>query len=175
MFRVQAPSGAWSEYVHPLAAGEAYNNSWDAITPSGAWMLAGEWDTMTRLLGFATPGLNPAATPANLPIAFTVQLDQPVRDVQGCDFYSATVLLCSSDDGTTKPLLQLDLAHALDGTNVVAHVTVLRPLPQSSACTGSFEAEGIDYQPSDGTLHVIVMSPSICVAFDSKTWRFTQG
>jgi hypothetical protein len=175
MFRAQAPNGTWREYVHPLAAGEEYNNSWDAITPNGSWMLAGEWDTMSRLLGFATPGLNPAANPANLPTAFTVQLDQPVRNVQGCDFYSATVLLCSSDDGTTKPLLQIDLAHALDGTAVTGHVTVLRSLPQSSACTGSFEAEGIDYQPTDGTLRVIVMSPSICVAIDSKTWRFKQG
>src|SRR5689334_11706678 len=43
MFRVQAPDGTWSEYVHALAPGEAYNNSWDAISPSGAWMLAGEW------------------------------------------------------------------------------------------------------------------------------------
>jgi hypothetical protein len=182
MFRVQAPDGAWSEYVHALAAGEAYNNSWDAISPNGAWMLAGEWGTMNRLLGFATPGLNPAATPgANLPIAFTVRLDHAVRDVQGCDFYSATVLLCSSDDpdgslfGITKPLLQIDLARAPDGGDVTGHVTALRQLPLSSGCSGAFEVEGIDYQESDGTLRVIVMSPSICLIIDSKTWRFRQG
>jgi len=87
MFRAQAPDGTWSEYVHALASGEAYNNSWDAISPDGAWMLAGEWGTMDRLLGFATPGPNPAAVPgANLPTAFTVHLDHAVRDVQGCEF-----------------------------------------------------------------------------------------
>jgi hypothetical protein len=26
----------------------------------------------------------------------------------------------------------------------------------------------------DGTLRVIVMSPGICVVFDSKTWRFRK-
>ncbi|WP_432842939.1 hypothetical protein [Dactylosporangium sp. CA-092794] len=182
MFRAQSPSGAWTEYAHPLASGEAYNNSWDAITPNGTWMLAGEWGTMDRLLGFATPGLNPAAVPgATLPLAFTVRLDHPVRDVQGCDFSSATVLLCSSDDpdgtlfGTTKPLLQVDLSRAPDGADVTGHVTALRQLPLSSGCSGEFEVEGIDYQETDGTLRVIVMSPSICVLFDSKTWRFKQG
>lgn len=182
MFRVQAPDGSWKEYVHPLASGEAYNNSWVAISPDGAWMLAGEWGTMDRILGFATPGLNPAATPgADLPIAFTVQLDHRVRDVQGCDFYSATVLLCSSDDpdgslfGITKPLLEVDLAHAPDGTDVTGRVTALQQLPLSSACSGTFEVEGIDYQDSDGTLRVIVMSPGICVLLDSKTWRFQRG
>jgi hypothetical protein len=182
MFRAQSPAGAWTEYPHALAPGEAYNNSWDAITPDGTWMLAGEWGTMNRLLGFAAPGLNPAAVPgANLPLAFTINLDHSVRDVQGCDFFSATVVLCSSDDpdgslfGLTKPLLQIDLARAPDGAGVTGHVTALRQLPLSSACSGTFEAEGIDYQPADGTLRVIVMSPSVCVVLDSKTWRFHQG
>ena len=148
MFRAQAPDGSWSEFVHALAPGEAYNNSWDAISPDGAWMLAGEWGTMDRLLGFATPGLNPAATPgANLPSSFTVHLDHAVRDVQGCDFFSPTVLLCSSDDpegslfGITKPLLQVDLAHAPNGTDVTGHVTALRQLPLSSSCTGARSEE----------------------------------
>jgi hypothetical protein len=182
MFRAQSPTGAWTEYPHQLTPGEEYNNSWDAITPDGTWMLAGEWDTMDRLLGFATPGLNPAAVAgSNLPLAFTVHLDHPVRDVQGCDFFSATTLLCSSDDadttlfGIAKPLLQVDLARTPDGADVTGHVTALRPLPQSSACSGTFEVEGIDYQAADGTLRVIVMSPSICVVIDSKTWRFKQG
>jgi len=181
MFRAQSPSGAWTEYFHPLADGEAYNNSWDAITPGGSWMLAGEWGTMDRLLGFATPGLNPAATPGNLPLAFTVHLDHPVRDVQGCDFLDATTLLCSSDDpdgslfGLIKPLLQVDLARAPDGSDVDGHVTALRALPLTSACTGTFEVEGIDYQPTDGTLRVIVMSPGVCLLLDSKTWRLQQS
>jgi hypothetical protein len=182
MFRAQSPSGTWTEYFHPLASGEAYNNSWDAITPGGSWMLSGEWGTMDRLLGFATPGLNPAAVAgADLPLAFTVHLDHPVRDVQGCDFFDATTLLCSSDDpdgglfGITKPLLRVDLARSPDGSDVDGHVTALRELPLTSACSGSFEVEGIDYQAGDGTLRVIVMSPGVCVLFDSKTWRLRQS
>lgn len=145
-------------------------------------MLSGEYGTMDRLLGFATPGLNPVTAPGvNLASAFTVRLDHQVRDVQGCDFLSALTLLCSSDDpagdlfGLTKPLLQVDLAHALDGTDVTAHVTAVQQVPLSSACGGTFEVEGIDYAPSDNTLRIIVMSPSVCILFDSKTWRLRQG
>src|SRR5690348_4760399 len=70
MFRVQAPGGAWSEYVHALSPGEALNNSFDTISPDGQWMVSGEWGTMTRLLVFPTPGVNPSTSPsANLPQA----------------------------------------------------------------------------------------------------------
>lgn len=182
MYRAQAPDGTWREYVHALRPDEAFNNSFDAISPDGAWMLSGEWNTMTRLLGFATPGLNPAAVPgANLPTAFTVHLDSPVRDVQGCTFFSARTLLCASDDAATdlfgmlKPLLRVDLARPLDGADVTGHVTALRPLPLSSICSGSFEVEGVDYDRADGTLRVIVMSPGICVVLDSKSWRLRQA
>ncbi|MFC8564608.1 hypothetical protein ACFUIW_02405 [Streptomyces sp. NPDC057245] len=182
MFRVQAPDGSWSEYVHELSAGEALNNSWSAISPDGQWMLSGEWGTMDRLLVFPTPGVNPDTSPsANLPQAATVHLDHAVRDVQGCDFLDATTLLCSSDDpagtlfGITKPLLQIDLAAAPDGTDVTGHVTALRQLPLRSACSGDFEAEGIDYDRRTGTLRVIVVSPGFCVLTDSVTYRFTRG
>lgn len=63
MFRVQAPDGGWSEYVHALSPGEALNNSFDTITPDGQWMVSGEWGTMTRLLVFPTPGVNPSTSP----------------------------------------------------------------------------------------------------------------
>lgn len=183
MFRVQAPDGGWSEYVHTLSAGEARNNSWSAISPDGQWMLAGEWGTMNRLLVFPTPGVNPATSPsANLPQAATVHLDHAVRDVQGCDFLDATTLLCSSDDpegtlfGITKPLLRIDLSAPPTGAaDVTGHVTALRQLPLRSACSGSFEAEGVDYDRRTGTLRVIVVSPGFCVLTDSKTYRFTQG
>ncbi|MCV2464486.1 hypothetical protein OEB94_35010 [Streptomyces sp. ICN988] len=183
MFRVQAPDGGWSEYVHTLSAGEARNNSWSAISPDGQWMLAGEWGTMNRLLVFPTPGVNPATSPsANLPQAATVHLDHAVRDVQGCDFLDATTLLCSSDDpegtlfGITKPLLRIDLSAPPTGAaDVTGHVTALRQLPLRSACSGSFEAEGVDYDRRTGILRVIVVSPGFCVLTDSKTYRFTQG
>lgn len=183
MFRVQAPGGAWSEYVHTLSGGEALNNSWVAVAPAGQWMLAGEYGTMSRLLVFPTPGVNTSTSPsANLPQASTVNLDHAVRDVQGCDFVTATQLLCSSDDpagtlfGITKPLLQIDLSAAPNGTsNVTGHVTALRQLPLRSGCSGTFEAEGIDYDRRSGTLRVIVVSPGFCVLTDSKTYRFTKS
>jgi len=183
MYRVKAPNGTWSEYVHTLSPGEALNNSWVAVSPDGQWMLSGEWGTMTRFLVFPTPGVNASTSPsANLPQAATVTLDHAVRDVQGCDFLSATRLLCSSDDpagtlfGYTKPLLQIDLSAAPTGSaNVSGHVTALRQLPLRSSCSGEFEAEGIDYDRRTGTLRVIVVSPGFCVLTDSKTYRFTRS
>jgi hypothetical protein len=183
MYRVQAPGGAWSEYVHTLGAGEALNNSWDAVSPDGQWMLSGEWGTMTRLLVFPTPGVNPSTSPsANLPQVSAVRLDHAVRDVQGCDFSGPTTLLCSSDDpegslfGLTKPLLRIDLSAAPNGTaDVSGHVTALRQLPLRSSCSGTFEAEGIDYDRRSGVLRVIVVSPGFCVLTDSKTYKFTRS
>lgn len=182
MFRVQSPSGTWAEYVHTLSSGEALNNSWVAVAPAGQWMLAGEYGTMSRLLVFPTPGVNASTSPsANLPQVSTVNLDHAVRDVQGCDFVTATRLLCSSDDpagtlfGITKPLLQIDLSAEPGTTNVSGHVTALRQLPLRSGCSGTFEAEGIDYDRRDGTLRVIVVSPGFCVLTDSKTYRFTKS
>ncbi|ARQ71981.1 hypothetical protein [Streptomyces marincola] len=183
MFRVQAPDGSWAEYVHALGPGEALNNSWVAVSPDGQWMLAGEYGTMSRLLVFPTPGVNPATSPsADLPHVATVHLDRPVRDVQGCDFSGPTTLLCSSDDpagtlfGMTKPLLQVDLSGAPSGTaDVSGRVTALRQLPLRSGCSGAFEAQGVDYDRRTGTLRVIVMSPGFCVLTDSMTYRFTRG
>ncbi|MDI9833135.1 hypothetical protein [Streptomyces sp. KAU_LT] len=182
MFRVQAPNGGWSEYVHALGPGEALNNSFVAISPGGQWMVSGEWGTMTRLLVHPTPGVNPATSPsANLPWTSSIRLDRPVRDVQGCDFRDATTLLCSSDDpdgslfGITKPLLQIDLSTAPGASDVTGRVTALRRLPLRSSCSGSFETEGIDYDRRTGTLRVIVISPGFCVLTDSKTYRFTRG
>ncbi|WP_171117199.1 MULTISPECIES: hypothetical protein [unclassified Streptomyces] len=183
MFRVQSPGGTWSEYVHTLGAGEALNNSWVAISPDGQWMLAGEYGTMNRLLVFPTPGANPSTSPsANLPQVATVHLDHAVRDVQGCDFTGPTTLLCSSDDpagtlfGIAKPLLQVDLSAPPNGaSDVSGHVTALRQLPLRSGCSGTYEAEGIDYDRRTGTLRVIVLSPGFCILTDSKTYRFTRS
>jgi hypothetical protein len=174
MFRVESPSGTWSEYTHRLAAGEAFNNSFDAIAPGGQWMVAGEWGTVDRLLVFPTPGIaftNPAA---DLPNSFAIRLSPAVTNVQGCEFTTATQLLCSSD-GPGKPLLQVDLAAPLSGSDVAGRVTTLGALPQVSACGGNFETEGIDFDARDGTLRVIMISPGICAAFDSKTWRFKHN
>jgi hypothetical protein len=171
MYRVWSPSGTSADFTHTLASGEAYNNSFAAISPDGRWLVSGEWGTMSRLLVFPMPYLNSAAPAAgsNLPLATTINLKTPVNDVQGCDFVSGTRLLCGSDDsagtlyGITKPLLQIDLSAALSGSAVTGTVTALGQLPLQSTCTGTFEVEGIDYATATGDLRVEVIPPGACI------------
>ncbi|MEU4195640.1 hypothetical protein AB0E69_27320 [Kribbella sp. NPDC026611] len=180
LYRVQSPAGTYANYVHALEPWEALNNSFAAVSPDAQWMVTGEWGTMDRLLVLPMPGVAATDPTKNLPYAAAVRLDHQVRDVQGCDFVTATQLLCSSDDpagtlfGTTKPLLQVDLSGPVGSTDVTGHVTSLGQLPLKSGCSGEFEVEGIDYYEPDATLRVVVMSPSICVGIDSKTYRFQR-
>ncbi|TDW14053.1 hypothetical protein [Kribbella kalugense] len=180
LFRVQSPSGTWANYTHALESWEANNNSFAAVSPDAHWLVNGEWGTMDRLLVFPMPGVAATDPTQNLPYASAIRLDHQVRDVQGCDFVTATQLLCSSDDpdgtlfGTTKPLLQVDLSVPVGAGDVTGHVTSLGQLPLQSACSGNFEVEGIDYYEPDATLRVVIMSPSACIAFDSKTYRFQR-
>lgn len=180
LFRVQAPDGTWANYKHALESWEANNNSFAAVSPDARWLVAGEYGTMDRLLVHPMPGAVFTDPAQNLPFASAIRLDHPVRDVQGCDFQTATRLLCSSDDpagtlfGTTKPLLQVDLSGPLAGSDVSGHVTSLGQLPLKSGCSGTFEVEGLDFDERDNTLRVVVMSPSICILFDSMTYRFRQ-
>jgi hypothetical protein len=170
LFEVTTPAGAVHDFVHPLAPGEEANNSFAAVTPDGRWMVSGEWDQMTRLLVFPTPILNRSAPlgTGSLPLAATIALDAPVRDVQGCTFVNATQLLCSTDDPGTdlwpvpRQLLQVTLPHPLQGRRVNGRVTWLGPLPQQSECRGTYEVEGIDYDHSSGTLRVEVRPPGRC-------------
>lgn len=126
------------------------------------------------------PGIAHSDPAANLSLSSTVVLDRPVRDIQGCDFVTDRQLLCSSNDpegalfGVTKPLLQVDLDGPVSGSDVPGRVTALGQLPLESGCSGEFEAEGIDFDERDATLRVVVLSPGICIAFDSKTWRFRR-
>lgn len=90
---------------------------------------------------FPAPLLNPATprTGGTLAQAGQISLDKPVRDIQGCDFVTATRLVCASDDGSgtlfpqSRPLLQVDLPHPLDGKPVTGRVSSLFGLP-SRAC-----------------------------------------
>ncbi len=179
MFAVTAPDGTETDFVHHDLAGEEYNNSFAAVSPDSQWMVAGEWDQMTRLLVFPTPILNPAATDAaaDLPVVAQIDLDTTVVDIQGCTFQSPTRLFCSSDDPVAqnglprKALLQLDLDHPLDGHDVAGHVTPLfaLPVPQSScpitapgSWPGDMEIEGVDFDRVRGELRVEIIPPGIC-------------
>lgn len=173
LFRVTTPDGRDYDYVHRLASGEAANNSWAAVSADRQWMLSGEFGTMTRFLMFPTPLLNPATPRAGGPLglAATVALDRPVRDVQGCDFGTATRLLCTAED---TRLLQVDLAAAPSGADLRAHVTVLGRLPLTSLCLGRFEAEGIDYDASTGDVRVIVNPPVLCSYAVTDVYTFRE-
>lgn len=163
MFEVTTPSGQTYDYTHPLDPGELLNNSFAAVSPDAQWLVAGEWGTMDRLQVFPAPLTNPAtpATGGTLAQAGQITLDHPVDDVQGCDFASATRLLCSSDDAA-KDVLQVDLPHPLDGTPVTGTVSTLFQLPETSVCSGTYEAEGIDYDAAARILRVEIVPPSVC-------------
>ncbi|WP_163572528.1 hypothetical protein [Fodinicola feengrottensis] len=174
MMLVTTPGGQRYEYVHQLGDGEttANANAYTTVSPDGQWLVSSELAPVTRLLVFPAPLLNPVLprTGGNLPLAGRVLLEQLVRNPQGCDFVSATRLICASDDSnndlypTSKPLLQIDLAHRLDGKDVTAHVTWLAQLPLRSSCVGAYTVEGVDYDTVTGNLRVEVNAPSPCNA-----------
>ncbi len=182
LFNVITPTGLSYDYQHLLASGEASNNSFAAISPDGQWLVSGEWGTKSRLLVYPMPILNPSTAPTGgpLPLSGLINLASPVRDIQGCTFTSATRLLCSSDDPvpdlqpTPKPLVQVDLASALSGASVNATVTSLGELPQVSACTGSFETEGLDFDIATSVLRVIVVPPAPC-AIQSDVYQYVPS
>jgi len=182
MFLVTTPSGTTLQYVHTLVPGEEYNNSFDTIAPGTQWMVSGEWDTMSHLQIYPTPSLN-HRTPAaggQLPLAGYIQLDHKVSYIQGCDFTSGTTLLCASDDDSRtlfsnqKPLLEVVLPHALNGTTVTGHVIDLGSIPQESACSGTFEAEGVDYAVASGTFRVEIIQPGSCI-LHTTVYEYTRA
>ncbi|MFD9002598.1 hypothetical protein ACFV0T_16715 [Streptomyces sp. NPDC059582] len=182
MFAVTTPAGKRYDYVHPLDPGEKLNNSFATVSPDGQWLVSGEWGDQNRLQVFPAPLLNPAtpATGGALPQAPQITLDKPVRDIQGCDFVTETRLVCASDDASgtlfpqVRPLLQIDLPHALDGGPVTGSVTSLFALPQRSLCTdGTFEAEGVDYDMTSATLRAEVIPPGVC-ALATTVYAYRQ-
>ncbi|MET9548859.1 hypothetical protein ABZY36_26630 [Streptomyces sp. NPDC006627] len=171
MFAVTAPDGKRHLYEHRLDAGEKLNNSFAAVSPDARWLVSGEWGDQKRLQVFPAPLLNPSTPPAGgaLPQAGQITLDKPVRDIQGCDFVSATRLVCASNDASRelfpedRPVLQVDLERALDGRPVTGRVSSLFAVPQRSVCSGSFETEGVDYDAARRTLRVEVVPPAPCL------------
>ncbi len=171
MFLVTTPSGATYQYVHNLVRGELYNNSFVAISPDSQWMVGGEWETMRHLQIYPTPLLNRETprTGGALPLAGYIELDHKVNDIQGCDFVTPARLICASDDDSKtlfpveKPLLEIDLPGSLRGNTVKGRVVDLGPIPQRSSCTGTFEAEGVDFDRSTGVLRVEVIAPGSCI------------
>lgn len=168
LFVLTTPTGHQSRWVHRDVRGEMINNSFAAITPSGQWFIGGEWGKVRRLLVYPMPQLNSAARTSrhNLPLSGVIALSKPVRNVQGCSFSSPTVLFCATNDPRTdlfpmpRQLLQITLAHKLDGHRTPGVARVLGSLPQHSPCPGTSEVEGIDV--SGRRLTVITNQPNVC-------------
>jgi hypothetical protein len=171
MFLVTTPAGKSFEYIHTLVRGELYNNSFATVSPDAQWMVAGEWRTMSHLQIYPTPLLNHKTSPdgGSLRLAGYIKLDHKVNDIQGCDFVTPRKLICASDDDSEtlfpnqKPLLEVTLPGPLRGANVKAHVVDLGPIPQTSTCSGTFEAEGVDFDTSTGTLRAEIIQPGSCI------------
>jgi hypothetical protein len=153
LFTLTTASGVRSDYLHHLVRGEMSNNSFAAVAPGGRWFVSGEWSTMTRLLVFPMPQPS-AGAPAperTLPLATTIALTHPVRNVQGCAFTSSTSMICSTNDYGTdlypvpRQLLMVDLARPLDGRHVTGTPHLLGAVPSQALCPGpAGEVEGID-------------------------------
>jgi hypothetical protein len=170
MYLLTTPSGSTYQYVHTLAAGELYNNSFDALSPDDQWLVSGTWGTQDNLQIFPAPYFNSQTSPTggSLPLSGYIDLSTPVNDIQGCDFISSTQLICASDDNSETifanafPLIEVTLAAPLNGSTVTGTVTDLGSIPQSSDCSGTFEPEGVDYDTATGTLRVEITQPGIC-------------
>jgi len=170
MYLVTKPDGTTTEFVHPLQADEpAVNaNAQVAATPDGQWLVSGPLGEIDRLFVSPTPFLNPRGPrqAGDLPVAARIHLDHHIRSAQGCDFVTATRLICATSDPyndlypTNLQLLQIDLARPLNGHDVTARVRELRQVPLVSTCTGTFTPEGVDYD--GGVLRVEVVPPSPC-------------
>jgi hypothetical protein len=181
MYRTTAPDGQTRDYVHRLSPGEQLNNSFVAVTPDGQWMVSGEWNTMSRFLIFPTPQLNAQARGGSaLELAGVLELDHPVRNVQGAVFVDPVTLVCSTDDAQTdlwpvsRQLLQVQLERPLDGSTVRAHVSCLGALPLRSCCAGTFEVEGIDYDMTTGDLRVVIIPPAPCKWASVAVYQFRR-
>jgi hypothetical protein len=165
MFLVTLPNGKRIEYRHPLDRGELFNNSFAAVSPDKQWMISGEFGLQKRLQVFPAPLLN-HSTPSNggeLPQAGQIELSRPVKNIQGCDFFSPERIICTSDD-VAKEVFRVDLPHALDGKPITGNVANIMELPKLSKCTGRYEIEGVDYDIKTKILRAEMVSPGVCSA-----------
>ena len=178
MFASPRPSGSTYQYTHPLDSGEMLNNSFATVSPDSQWLVAGEWGTINRLQVFPAPLTNPStpATGGTLAQAGQITLDQSVDDIQGCDFVSATRLVCSSDDAEPRTSSRSTCRTRWTARRSPATSARSSRCRSTSICSGTFEAEGIDYDPSAKVLRVEIVSPSVCeVATTVYSYAPTTG
>jgi hypothetical protein len=190
LYQVITPAADRYDYEHPLDATlhppESYNNSFAAVSPDARWMVSGEWGVRARLLVFPTPLLNPAS-PFNggvLGLAGTIELDKPVRNVQGAVFIDERTLLCVTDEPdreaslSLRPvpcqLLAVTLEDLLGTPSTAASVECVGALPTPRCGFGAPEVEGVDYQPATGDLRVDIVPRFPWNQFLTAIYRFRR-
>lgn len=165
LFTVTTAAGAVYRFVHRLTAGESFHNSFVAVSPDQRRLVAGEWGLENRLLVFGMPNLaGSAAATRSLPLAGTISLSRPVRDVQGCAFATAASLVCATNDPSTdlfaapRQLIGITLPPQQRGATVAGVTALLGSVPTVDDCPAGFgETEGVDI--AHGILHLSVNSP----------------
>jgi hypothetical protein len=161
LFTITAPNGRVSDYPHPLARGEEFNNSFVTVSPDDRWLVSGEWNTERRLLLLSNPKGRPSGS--SIPLAGTIALRPSLYHVQGCDFFDAVTLICSTDDAV-HAVVKLSLSAPLHrGTNTATDRRLLIPR-EVSKCPGTqFESEGVDYNARTNRLTLTMNEPGVCV------------
>jgi hypothetical protein len=174
LFTITAPNGRVSDYPHPLAQGEEYNNSFVTVSPDDRWLVSGEWNTERRLLLLSNPKGRPSGS--SIPLAGTIALRPSLYHVQGCDFFDAVTLICSTDDAVHE-VVKVSLSAPLHrGANSATDRRLLIPR-EVSKCPGTqFESEGVDYNPRTGRLTLTMNEPGACVGTtDVNVYKLVHG
>jgi hypothetical protein len=180
LFTLTTAAGVRYDYLHRLVPGEMPNNSFTAVAPRGRWFVSGEWGTMRRLLVFPMPHptAGTATTQQPLPLAATVALTHPMRNVQGCAFTSSISMICSTNDPgidlypVPRQLLTVHLARPLDGRPVTGTPHLLGAVPSQTLCSGpEGEVEGIDVY---GDRMVVAVNAPCGPSTQLFTYRLTR-
>jgi hypothetical protein len=174
LFTITAPNGRVRDYPHPLARGEEFNNSFITVSPDDRWLVSGEWNTERRLLLLSNPKGRPSGS--SIPLAGTIALRPSLYHVQGCDFFDAVTLFCSTDDAVhavVKVSLSAPLHH---GTNTATDRRLLIPREVSKCPGTTFESEGIDYNARTGRLTLTMNEPGACIGTtDVNVYKLAHG
>ncbi|MCW2526217.1 MAG: hypothetical protein JWM76_1077 [Pseudonocardiales bacterium] len=166
LFVVTAPNGRVTRLVHPLETGEGFNNSFVSVSPDGRWLVSAEWNVIRRLLVFRLPTLSPTMGSHTVPLQSTINLSHALRNVQGCDFSSATAMVCSTNDPdqglfpVSRQLISIRLERVIDGRPVAGEVSLMGRVPRPTSCAGDGETEGLDV--TGDTLRLAVVEPAPC-------------
>lgn len=173
LFVVTDAAGRSRSYFHRVRPGEKGNNSFATVSPSGKYLVSGEFGKQRRLLVFA----NPVGQPDGSTIRYLgeIRFDRTVGDIQSCDFMNERTLLCVDDDRPVKTVHAVNLTAPLGGdvTSARLSTALTLPLRGRSACTGDWESEGVDYDATRQVLRVAAIEPLPCL-LNTVVFRFAR-